>query len=237
MTAVVILGAGGHARVLVAAMALRGVVPIGCVAPERPAGEWPVTIAYLGSDDVLGTLDVRAYRLVNGRGSVASTYGRRWIFESARQRGFTFDSVVHPAAIVAGAVTLGEGAQLMAGAILQVGAVLGDNVIINTGAIVDHDCRIGAHSHVATGARLAGGVIVGDRRAHRCRCHGQAGHSHRAVGDCRRWGRRHPRCREWPDGCRLPGPRHRRRPSECLSDAPEDRHDPGYADGLGAGCG
>jgi UDP-perosamine 4-acetyltransferase len=40
--------------------------------------------------------------------------------------------------------------------------VVEDDAILNTGAIVDHDCRIGAHAHVGPGARLAGLVTVGE---------------------------------------------------------------------------
>jgi acetyltransferase-like isoleucine patch superfamily enzyme len=36
-------------------------------------------------------------------------------------------------------------------------------VIINTGARIDHDCLIGAASHIAPGATLSGGVTVGSK--------------------------------------------------------------------------
>jgi UDP-perosamine 4-acetyltransferase len=52
---------------------------------------------------------------------------------------------------------------------------IGDNRIVNTGAIVDHDCLIGGHVHVAPGAmahigtaaaiiqgiKIGAGVIIG----------------------------------------------------------------------------
>ena len=37
----------------------------------------------------------------------------------------------------------------------------GVNVIVNTGAIVEHDCVIDSHAHIATGAKLSGTVMVG----------------------------------------------------------------------------
>ena len=52
-------------------------------------------------------------------------------------------------------------AQIMAGAIIQSGTALGRDAIINTCARVDHDCRIGDHVHVAPGATLSGGVVIG----------------------------------------------------------------------------
>ena len=38
---------------------------------------------------------------------------------------------------------------------------MGANCIINTGAVVDHDCQIGEHSHICPGVRLAGNVRIG----------------------------------------------------------------------------
>ena len=42
------------------------------------------------------------------------------------------------------------------------GTRIKDNAIVNTRAVADHDCRIGAHVHLAPGAVLSGGVIVGN---------------------------------------------------------------------------
>ena len=42
----------------------------------------------------------------------------------------------------------------MAGVVINAGTKIGENVIINTGAIVEHDCIIDHHGHIATGARL-----------------------------------------------------------------------------------
>lgn len=162
MTDLVMLGAGGHARVLVAALLLRNEQPIGCIAPDKPGADWPAGIAWLGGDDRLVKLDPAGVLLVNGRGSVASTEGRRRLFEHAKLQHFRFANVRHPAAIVEASCREGEGVQVMAGAIVQTGCSIDDNVIVNTGAILDHDCRIGAHAHIATGARLAGGIIVED---------------------------------------------------------------------------
>jgi len=46
-------------------------------------------------------------------------------------------------------------------AVVNAGARLGVAVIVNSGAIVEHDCIIGDHAHIATGARLASTVDVG----------------------------------------------------------------------------
>jgi sugar O-acyltransferase (sialic acid O-acetyltransferase NeuD family) len=157
---VLIIGAGGHARVLIEALAKSGTAMLGCVAKEAPA-RGSLSIPFLGDDEALCRHAPPSVVLVNGIGSIAHPDLRRDIFLRLKQKGYRFAAVVHPAAILPSEFVLGEGAQLMAGAILQPGCCIGDNVIINTGAVVDHDCSIGAHVHIAPGAVLSGDVTVG----------------------------------------------------------------------------
>jgi len=45
--------------------------------------------------------------------------------------------------------------------VVQPAVRVGENTILNTRCSVDHDCVIGAHSHIAPGAILCGSVRVG----------------------------------------------------------------------------
>lgn len=156
-----IIGAGGHARVLIEALTKSGTAILGCVAKEVPS-RWTPSIPFLGDDEALLRHAPSSVVLINGIGSTARPDLRRDVFLRFKQRGYHFGTVVHPAAILPSDIVLGEGAQVMAGAILQPGCRVGENAIVNTGAVVDHDCRIGAHVHVAPGAVLSGDVKVGE---------------------------------------------------------------------------
>ena len=158
---IVILGAGGHARVLLSALRRTKVEFSGCIAREPADRLWPSSITYLGNDSVLSKLDPADTVLVNGVGSTRSTEIRQRLFELGKSRGFGFLSVQHPNAVIEDGVNCGEGSQIMVGAIIQCGADVGANSIINSGAIIEHDCRIGAHCHVAPGVCLSGSVITG----------------------------------------------------------------------------
>lgn len=158
----VVLGAGGHARVLLSMLRTLSREVVGLVDTNPALKNKKVDeTRVLGADDVLDDLD-RAILLVNGIGSVGSMERRRRAFEIAKARGFTFATVVHPRSIVDPVAVLEEGSQVFAGAIVQAGCVIGANAILNSGAIVDHDCRIGQHCHIAPGAVLSGNVSVGD---------------------------------------------------------------------------
>jgi sugar O-acyltransferase (sialic acid O-acetyltransferase NeuD family) len=160
---VVILGGGGHARVVADALERLNRRILGAIARDvRPGTTTAWGLALLGDDETLATLNTSEVELANGVGSTSSTALRTDIFRRTRALGFAYAEIVHPAAVVASGVRIGVGAQIMAGAVVQPGAELGDNVLINTRASIDHDCRIGGHVHVAPGVTLSGGVSVGE---------------------------------------------------------------------------
>lgn len=157
----VMIGAGGHARVLQETLALTGVTLAGFIAPtqESRLKDTP----WFGSDDALAGLDRATALLVNGVGSAGAVDRRASVHEAATALGFDFATVIDPTAIVRASATIEAGAQVLAGAIVNTDAVVGPDAIVNTRAVVEHDSRIGAHSHVASGATLAGNVTIGER--------------------------------------------------------------------------
>ena len=160
---VLILGAGGHAKVLIEALLASSAVIAGIVDPD-PAmvGTKLLGVPVLGGDELVREFPQAEILLVNGLGSVGLPLRRRELFERFKEMGYGFATVIHPSAVVASDIELGEGAQLMAGAVVQPGSRIGSNVIVNTRASVDHDCIIGDHVHIAPGVTLSGGVVVGD---------------------------------------------------------------------------
>jgi UDP-perosamine 4-acetyltransferase len=157
-----LLGAGGHARVLLDI--LRGVTPaIDCALLDSDPSRWGTTmmgVPIVGGDDLLPELaqqGVRRFAIALGGNLVLRTC----MFHRALELGLQPIDIVHPTAIRSAWATLGRGVQLFAGSIVNPGALIGVNVIVNTGAIVEHDCQLGDHVHIATGARLCGGVRIG----------------------------------------------------------------------------
>jgi sugar O-acyltransferase (sialic acid O-acetyltransferase NeuD family) len=156
---VIVIGGGGHAKVLISALLLDRRKVLGFV-DLNPAASPVLGVKCLGSDTVALAHAPGDVKLVNGVGSVGPGAIRRNVYERFRREGYFFASVVHPSAIVAPEVQMEDGVQIMAGAILQSGSSVGSNAIVNTGAIIDHDCVVGAHVHIAPRAVLSGGVHV-----------------------------------------------------------------------------
>jgi len=160
---VIIIGGGGHARVLIATLKAFWREIIGILHPdETMIGQTIAGITVIGNDDKVSDYAPDEVVLINGLGSVSLPEKRKDIYMKFKKNGYSFASVIHPSAIVVDDVKIGEGVQIMAGAIVQSGCLIGENVIINTGAIVDHDCKIGAHVHIAPGSIISGGVEIGE---------------------------------------------------------------------------
>ncbi|MDQ6689203.1 MAG: acetyltransferase [Gemmatimonadota bacterium] len=160
----VVIGAGGHARVLIAAMKAAGTVPVACL--DNDPARWNVQvlgITVVGGDELLPSLGAPDQLfLVNGVGSAGRIAARRAVWDKFSSLGYRFASVRDPRAIISEGVLIDAGAQVLAGAVVQPGTRIGSDAIVNTGACVDHDCVIGSHAHIAPGAVLCGDVEIGD---------------------------------------------------------------------------
>lgn len=164
MEKVVIIGAGGHGRVVADILALSrkpgeilGFVDDNTVTWGRQVAGLPV----LGGVSKIRELSLQ-YPALLVVVAVGDNAARQKIAAELSGYGIKFTSAVHPQAVVAGDVTVGAGTVVMAGAVINTGAVIGSHVIINTASTVDHDCVVEDFAHISPGANLGGGVWVGE---------------------------------------------------------------------------
>lgn len=157
------LGAGGHAGVLIELLRQNGRDIKGIVAPTiEPSRPVLRGLSHFVADDDVLNFDPAEVELVNGIGSLPGSALRGSVYRKFATLGYHFSTVISQSAVVSDYVALGEGVQILPGAIVQCGASIGDNTIINSGAIVEHDCRIGEHNHLAPGVTLSGNVRTGN---------------------------------------------------------------------------
>lgn len=164
----VILGGGGHTRVLIDALQQSKAATLYAVLEPEPThwGQTLYDVPIRGDDAFLPQLIQEGVNsFVVGVGSLGDATLRRRLFDFGLAHGLEAINVIHPNAVISERAQLGRGVQVLAGSIINAGTELGDNVLINTGAIIEHDCLIEDDVHVATGAKLAGTVRVG-RGAH-----------------------------------------------------------------------
>lgn len=159
----IILGAGGHARVLVGELRQQNVEIIAIVAPKIDDIKEFSNIEQLRCDDRVLEFDPNKVKLVNAIGQVpeaTSEYYRVEIYRKFLNTGYRFSTVISNSAIVSSYSILEEGVQILPGAIVN-SCTVGENTIINSGAIIEHDVCISRHCHIAPGAVVCGGVTIG----------------------------------------------------------------------------
>ena len=157
-----VIGAGGHAKVVIGAMRAGGTEIARAIDSGDPGPGDVLGVPVIGENVFLETFSPDDVTLLLGIGSTAGGSFRKEIFERFVASGYEFARLIHPSAIIDESVAFGSGAQIMAAAVLQPGIALGDNVIVNSGAVIDHDCRIAAHVHVAPGAVISGDVHIAE---------------------------------------------------------------------------
>lgn len=164
MEKIVLLGGGGHAKVLIDLINACGRYEIaGIVDVQLNVGVAVSGVTVLGDDRILSELYEKGLRnACIAVGSVGDNSKRRALYEKVKNAGFLVPALIHPSAVISGKSHIREGAQIMAGAIVQTDSIIGENTIVNTGAIVEHDCTVGKHVHICPGAALSGGCLIGE---------------------------------------------------------------------------
>lgn len=154
----VLIGASGHGKVCADIAELcgyRDIVFLDDDSSLKKCGKYPV----------IGTSEM-ASDYINKDADFFVTIGnhvhRRRVQESIIYQKGRVVTLIHPDAVISKEAAIKQGTVVMAGAVVNPYAEVGDGCIINTCSSVDHDCKVGAYSHVAVGAHLCGTVEIGE---------------------------------------------------------------------------
>jgi UDP-perosamine 4-acetyltransferase len=157
---VLIVGAGGHARVCLEALQDDpGHLVVGVVSSDGTA------ITGLGVP-VLG-LDADLAQVARDNGvdrvfvAIGDNTARSAVTHRCEADGLTPETAMSRFAMVSNTAIVLAGAALLPGAVVNAGTTIGRGTIVNTNASVDHDCVVGEFVHVAPGVAIAGGVNIG----------------------------------------------------------------------------
>jgi sugar O-acyltransferase (sialic acid O-acetyltransferase NeuD family) len=151
---VIIIGAGGHAKVIADIIYKSGDNLIGFLDDNLANKGKEI---YLGKKVLGTTKDIENYNKNYFVIGIGNNSIRKKINNENNLKLYT---AIHPSAIIAQDVKIGTGSVIMAGVVINPGTVIGKNCIINTCSSLDHDNLLEDYVHISPGAHLAGTVSV-----------------------------------------------------------------------------
>ncbi len=159
MKKIIIMGAGGHGQVVAdALLQMKGASPVAFVDENQKLhGKEIMGIPVPGGNAAIDKVEHDGIVIALGNNEL-----RKRIFTELTEAGETLFTVIHPSAIIAPDVKIGDGCMILAGVVINTQAQIKDNTIINTNATIEHHNVIGPHAHVAPGSTLGGEVTVGE---------------------------------------------------------------------------
>lgn len=160
MAGLLIVGAGGHGKVVAdAAITMNCWDKIAVIDDLYPQVKSLLGFNVLGKIDECLSFQAEYQDLVV---AVGNNKLRVELINRFSRSGFNIPSIIHPKAYISAFSQLGEGTVVFAQAAVNAGSSVGLGSIINTGATVDHDCLLGCGVHVSPGVHVAGDVKIGN---------------------------------------------------------------------------
>ncbi len=161
MVRIVVIGGGGHAKVVISMLKKSGYD----IAGYTDRGDRGVIlgIPYLGDDSILSDFSGNYPDCVAviGIGKIDSSRLRLALQDKIATIGFDFPVIVSPHAVINETVSIGAGTVVFDGVVVNSGTEMGRACILNTNSTIDHDCRLGDNVHIAPGVTLSGAVNIG----------------------------------------------------------------------------
>jgi len=161
---ILLIGGGGHCKsVLDSLLELNEYSEIGIIDKKENIGNSVIGIPVVGCDDDLQSLFSNGYKYAFITvGSIGNPSLRIHLFNLLSATGFKIPVIIDNSAIVSSHANIEQGVFIGKQSLINAGALIRKGSIINSGCIVEHDCQVGAFSHIAPGAVLCGEVIVGE---------------------------------------------------------------------------
>jgi UDP-perosamine 4-acetyltransferase len=170
MEKIVLVGGGGHCKVIIDIIKGSSQYEIVGITDEKDIGEDILDIPVIGDDSILPELYNKGVKnAFVCIGALNNIKLRDVIFNRLKGIGFNIPKLIHKEATISHYAKIEDGTCVMAGTVINPGTMVEENCIVNTGAVIEHDCVIGRNTHVSPRSCILGGCKVGDN------CHIGAG--------------------------------------------------------------
>ena len=159
---VVVYGAGGHAKTILATIEAEGRYEVIGLLDDDESRHGTIFYGYrvLGGHEQLAHL--RNQGVSRAFVAIGDNFKRAELAQLLVENDFRLVQVIHPTATLLRGSRIGAGAVILINAFIGAGATISDNAIVSVGVVVGHDCVIGSCVQLCPTASLGGQVGVGD---------------------------------------------------------------------------
>ncbi|WP_338358908.1 acetyltransferase [Yeosuana marina] len=167
MDKILIIGASGHAKVVIDIIERQNTYQIlGLIDSFKEVGASLLGYKILGTEEDLPDL-IKKHDIYGGIIAVGDNWKRSQLVHKIEKLTFNFKFIVaiHPNAIIGKQVVIEEGSVIVAGVVINCDSNIGKHCIVNTKASVGHDCVLKEFSSIAPGATLGGHVVIENHTA------------------------------------------------------------------------
>lgn len=161
---ILILGAGGHAKVIIDIISITNEYQIEAIIGQESEEKesfygYPV---YKG-DQYLEEFRERGIKKVAiGVGGYRDNNKRIHLFHQLQDMDFDIINIIHPSTIISKTTQMGLGIVIYPGVVINTDVHLGDNIIIASNSVIDHEAQIMNHVLISTGVNVGAGSIISE---------------------------------------------------------------------------
>lgn len=160
---IILLGAGGHCRVVIEACQANGFEVVGILDANIAKGTSIMSVPVLGDDSLAQNLLATGVRFM-AISLVGNLELRSRLLSTYAGMGFEFPSLIYKATHLSKYAEISDkGVLVQPGTIVNAEAVVRAHATLNTGCLVEHQATVGCNSHLAPRSALLGFSSVGDR--------------------------------------------------------------------------
>jgi sugar O-acyltransferase (sialic acid O-acetyltransferase NeuD family) len=159
---VVLIGAGGHAKVCIEIIEMTGEFSVAEIVGQEPEVGLRISgLEIKHTDADLALLRNKYDYAFIGFGQIHNPEPRKAIYSKLLNLGYQIPTIISKHAIVSSNAKIGAGSIVMNGAILNADSKVGKNAIINSAALIEHDVVVGDNCHVSTRVTINGSSKIG----------------------------------------------------------------------------
>ncbi len=164
MKKIVIIGASGHAKVIIDIIEKRNEYQIiGLIDSYKNADQKIMGYTILGKEDLIPEL-IEKENIVGGVIAIGDNWSRNKVKDTIKKivPEFKFLPAVHPNAVLCNNLKIAPGVVIMAGAIVNAEAKIAPFCILNTKSSLGHDSVMDDFSSLAPNTTIGGNVSIGE---------------------------------------------------------------------------